>query len=98
MSGIPEEFVQWYFSDLSRTIARKLHIKNWEWRDGSELRAEMQTLNPRIHDEFESFCQTYRNWATATRTHGTDPQHMMPLIQKRESALESLVKAVAAAA
>jgi hypothetical protein len=96
MSGISEEFVNWYFSDLTRTIAHQCPIDGWEWKPEPELSSDIKTRSERIHAEIESFMKVYREWAALTRSHRDDQQIMISAIQKREAGRESLIKVVRA--
>jgi hypothetical protein len=97
MAGFPAEYVEWYFSEIARTVARRLRVREWEVRSHQELLEEIEKLRPEIRREIESFSKIYHEWAAATHSHETDSQYLIPLIQRREAGLEALVKAVAAA-
>lgn len=96
MSGISEEFVNWYFFDLNRTIAHQCQIKEWEWKPESELSSDIKARSAKIHAEIELFMKVYSEWAALTRSHGDDRAIMIPAIQKREAGRESLLKVVKA--
>ncbi len=92
MSGISDVFVQWYFEELARTIARLRGMRDWEWKSPGKLLEAIEQSDQELKNEYDAFHRAYSDWAAATRSEGTSHEEKMRLIQEREAALDKVVQ------